>query len=112
MAEELLKQEGFTHVEYVKSRGGEEGEKMLSAGQVDISMGFAARHIIRMDAGDPTVVLGGLHIGCFELLGNERLRSVRDLKGKTVAVTSLGSGRHVFFSAIAAYVGLDPRKDF
>ncbi|HLA81024.1 MAG TPA: ABC transporter substrate-binding protein [Thermoleophilia bacterium] len=112
VAEELLKQEGFTHVQYVKSRGGEEGEKMLSSGEVDITMGFAARHILRMDAGDPTVVLGGLHIGCFELVGDGRIRSVRDLKGKSVAVTQLGSGRHVFFATIAAYVGLDPRKDF
>lgn len=72
-------------------------------------MGFSARHIIGVDAGGPTVVLAGLHVGCYELFGDDRLRSVRDLKGKTVAVTGLGTGRHVFFAAIAAYVGLDPR---
>jgi NitT/TauT family transport system substrate-binding protein len=33
------------------------------------------------------------------------------LKGKTVAVTGLQTGRHLFMSAIAAYVGLDPRRD-
>jgi ABC-type nitrate/sulfonate/bicarbonate transport system substrate-binding protein len=57
------------------------------------------------------VILSGLHIGCFELFGNQRIRSVRDLKGKQVAVTRLTSGRHIFLSVMAAHVGLDPRKD-
>ena len=111
MAEELLQREGFTDVQYVKSKGGEEGERMLSLGQVDISMGFSARHVLRIEAGDPTVVLSGLHIGCFELFTTDKVRSIRELKGKSVAVTQLGSGRHVFFASMMAYVGLDPAKD-
>jgi hypothetical protein len=31
--------------------------------------------------------------------------------GKTVAVEDLQSSQHVFLSSMAAYVGLDPRKD-
>jgi NitT/TauT family transport system substrate-binding protein len=45
------------------------------------------------------------------LLGSERVRTIRDLKGKTTAVTELGAVQHVFLSSMAAYVGLDPRKD-
>ena len=41
----------------------------------------------------------------------ERIRTLRDLKGKTVSVTELGTGRHVFLAAAMAYVGLDPRRD-
>jgi NitT/TauT family transport system substrate-binding protein len=55
--------------------------------------------------------LSGLHPGCIELVGTEQIRSIRDLKGKTVAVTDLGGGRHAFLAVMAAHVGLDPRKD-
>ena len=39
--------------------------------------------------------------------GSDRIRTIRDLKGKTVAVPALDSSRHVFVSMMAAYVGLD-----
>ena len=67
--------------------------------------------VIRLDAGDPITVLGGVHVGCFELFGTDRVRAIRDLKGKTVAITELGSTQHVFLSSMVAHVGLDPRKD-
>jgi NitT/TauT family transport system substrate-binding protein len=55
--------------------------------------------------------LGGVHVGCFELFGTKRVHTIRDLKGKKVAVPDLGGGHHVFLSVMAAHVGLDPRKD-
>jgi NitT/TauT family transport system substrate-binding protein len=64
-----------------------------------------------VDAGDPILFLAGVHIGCFELFGRVGVRTIRDLKGKTVAVFELGSGAHVFLASMAAYVGLDPRRD-
>jgi hypothetical protein len=51
------------------------------------------------------------HIGCFELFAREGIRSIPDLKGKTVGVQSVGSPAHLFVSTMAAHVGLDPRKD-
>lgn len=110
-AEELLKGEGFTQVEYLMSDGAAEGEKFLAVGKGDFHVGFSGRLIIQVDAGDPIVILSGLHRGCYELFGTDRISSIRDLKGKRVAVTDLGSGRHVFLSIIAGNVGLDPRKD-
>jgi NitT/TauT family transport system substrate-binding protein len=68
-------------------------------------------NIDRIDAADPIVLLAGSHIGCFELFGTDRVRAIRDLKGKTVSVPELGSPQHVFLASIAAYVGLDPRQD-
>jgi NitT/TauT family transport system substrate-binding protein len=111
MAAELLQSEGFTEVQYVKTTGGAGIAKALASGEADISMGFSGPVLIRVDLGDPIVFLTGVHIGCFELFGTERVRSIRDLKGKTVAVPELGSGHHVFIASMAAYVGLDPRKD-
>ena len=44
----------------------------------------------RLDAGDPVTVLAGVHLGCYELFGTERVPSIRDLKDKTVSVSQLG----------------------
>jgi NitT/TauT family transport system substrate-binding protein len=76
-----------------------------------MSMAFVAPFILQVDAGVPIVLLGGVHVGCFELFGTERVRTIRDLKGKTVAVPGLGSPHHVFLASMAAHVGLDPGKD-
>ena len=107
---ELLKAEGFTDVKFVKmTLAGL--SRAVALGEVDISLNFVAPLVIQLDAGDPVTVVGGVHVGCFELFGTDRVRVIRDLKGKTVAVTELGSAQHVFLSSIGAYVGLDPRKD-
>src|SRR6266851_2204698 len=111
VAEELLKTEGFTEVHYVEKQGGKGIESALASGEADINMHFAAPTILRLDAGDPVVILAGGHIGCFELFGSEGVRAIRDLKGKTVAVSELGSPDHVFIASMVAYVGLDPQRD-
>ncbi|HXG17900.1 MAG TPA: ABC transporter substrate-binding protein [Methylomirabilota bacterium] len=106
VAEQLLRDEGFTDVRYIKKDGVVWHELILGSGEADISMALAPTAIIRLDAGDPIVFLGGGHIGCFELLGSERVRSLRDLKGKTVAVFDLQLGPGSFIYSMAAYVGL------
>jgi NitT/TauT family transport system substrate-binding protein len=111
LAEEFLWGEGFTAVQYVKTTGGAGVSKALASGEADLSMVFSGPLLLRVEAGDPIVCMAGVHIGCFELFGTERVRSIRDLKGKTVAVQELGSGPHVFIASMAAYVGLDPRQD-
>jgi NitT/TauT family transport system substrate-binding protein len=111
VAEELLRAEGFTDVQYVEGPGVVSAERLLAAGEIDINSQYSAPLIIRIDAGEPVAFLSGLHIGCFELFGTERVRGIRDLKGKTVAVLELGSVQHVFVASMAAYVGLDPRRD-
>ena len=111
VAEEFLRQEGFTNVQYIQGSGGLDDEKVLASGAADFMGAFAGRHLYGVDAGAPMVVLAGLHVGCYELFGTERILSIRDLKGKRVAVTQLTSGRHILFSIMAANVGLDPRKD-
>ena len=105
---ELLKAEGFSDIEYVKLKVADPS-KALASGDVDISLHFVAPLIIQLDAGDPITLLGGVHIGCYEPFGTDRVRVIRDLKGKTVAITGLT--QRVFLSSMVAYVGLDPRKD-
>jgi NitT/TauT family transport system substrate-binding protein len=111
VAEELLQGEGFTDVQYVETATGAAAVTALASGEAHINLTFAGPLIIRLDAGDPIVIVAGIHVGCFELFGTDRVRTIRDLKGKTVAVEALQSSQHVFLSSMAAYVGLDPRKD-
>jgi NitT/TauT family transport system substrate-binding protein len=112
VAEEFLKVEGFTDVQYVRADPtGQLPNSLLASGAVDINSQFSAPSILRIEAGDPVVFLGGMHVGCFELFGTGEIRAVRDLKGKRVAIPAFGSPHHVFLASIAAYVGLDPSRD-
>jgi len=113
---DLMTAEGFATVEYVKPdivdpTAGKPLEKLLSTGEIDIGLNFAAPVVMRIDGGDAITVLGGVHAGCFELFATERVRAVRDLKGKTVAVGPPKSAQHVFVASMVAYIGLDPQKD-
>src|SRR5919198_3890859 len=99
VADPLLKDEGFTDVQYVKFAGGVISE-VLARGAADISMNFVGPNIIRVEQGDPIVFLAGAHVGCFELFGGERVHAIRDLKGKIVAVAWLGGPEHVFLSSM------------
>lgn len=55
--------------------------------------------------------LTGLHAGRYELFATDRVRSIRDLKGKTAAVPGMETGHYLFLASMAAYVGLAPRKE-
>ena len=117
VAEALLLAEGFRRVEYVPVRvgppriGTRHGfvSMALNSGEIDLGALDPPAHILSLDTGGSAVLLAGLHAGCYKLLASERIGTVRDLKGKTVAVPSLG--RHAFVASIVSYIGLDPRKD-
>ncbi len=110
LAEELLRGEGFTDVQYVK-KDSPTLYKAVASGEADLSMGVTIGFIMHLDAGAPILLLSGVHVGCYELFGTGSVRSVHDLKGKTVSVPGLGSGAHALLASMAAYVGLDPSKD-
>jgi len=112
VAEPLFQAEGFGDTQYVTRPGPTSWTmKALAAGETDIAVNYGTNLILQLDAGDPVVILGGIHVGCYELFGGERVRAVRDLRGRKVAVPELGSGHHTFVSMMASHVGLDPRKD-
>jgi NitT/TauT family transport system substrate-binding protein len=110
LAEDLLKSEGFTDVQYVKMTSGQIIDS-LKAGETDISLHFDAPSIVQIAAGVPITFLAGVHVGCFKLFGTNQVQTISDLKGKNVSVAELGGSDHVFLSIIASYVGLDPNKD-
>jgi len=117
LAAELLRGEGFTDVQFVsggpgaRENAGVLGATRLGNGDFDVMMNFAAPIVVAVDEGIPIVILAGVHVGCFELIATERVRTISDLKGKTAAVLALRSAPHIFLASMATQVGLDPRTD-
>jgi NitT/TauT family transport system substrate-binding protein len=109
VAEDLLRLEGFTDVEYPQTphTGGAE----LTAGHSDLTMDYVPALVWKLDAGARVVALSGIHTGCYALIANQRIKSISDLKGKRIAVSAAGSGEHVFLSSMLAYVGIDPKAE-
>jgi NitT/TauT family transport system substrate-binding protein len=80
VAEELLRGEGFTDVQYIKTDTGRAPMddigpyQALAFGKVDFNAGMVGELVARIDSGDPIVILAGTHAGCFELFGTDRVR--------------------------------------
>lgn len=111
LAEELLRLEGFTDIRYIELQDETTPIQFLTNGRADISMDAAQAIAYGLGNGSSSVVLSGIHSGCYEMFGHERVKTLRDLKGKNIAIAGIGSGDHVLLSSILTYVGLDPRKD-
>jgi NMT1/THI5 like len=110
VAEELLRAEGFTDIRYVESEAATVIEP-IGRGKIDFGLQYAPLLIPAIDAGASLTVLAGVHVGCFELFAKEGIRTVADLKGRSVGVQDWGSTAHVLVALMAAHVGLDPAKD-
>jgi NitT/TauT family transport system substrate-binding protein len=108
---DLLSAEGITNVVYVQSDGGVEQAKAVANGDLDFTLHFSGPLLLQIDRGLRTTILAGIHVGCFELFAKEGIRSVADLKGRTVGIQALETSQHVFLSAMATLVGLNPAKD-
>lgn len=109
VAEDLLRAEGFTDVQYVESPPSTVYEQ-LGSGAIDFTQWYGVPFIEQIDKGLPVVFLAGVHTGCQQIVASERVRTIRDLKGKTIAVTFASPATSILL-AMLTYVGLDARKD-
>jgi NitT/TauT family transport system substrate-binding protein len=120
--QELLRAEGFTDIRYVdltEARGQRAGAEnmgpmvdMIAHGEVDFGREFAPSLVTAMNAGTPVTVLSGLHLGCFEIFGKKEIRTLGDLKGKTVGSNALTSATdRPLLTIMTRLIGLDPAKD-
>jgi NitT/TauT family transport system substrate-binding protein len=113
LSAELLRLEGFAEVEYVRVNYEERSTigAAVAAGDGDIAQDAAINLLPLVDAGQPVVILSGVHAGCWELFGGPAVRSIRDLKGKRIPIAAAGAEEHLLASSLSAYLGMDPRKD-
>jgi NitT/TauT family transport system substrate-binding protein len=106
VCEALLHAEGFTDVRYVDTAAPALSED-LGRGRFDFGSNLSLDHIGAIDAGVPITIVTGVHAGCYELFAHGEIRSIADLKGKSVGM--LGTTKLI--ATFAAYVGLDPKRD-
>ncbi|MEX2247270.1 MAG: ABC transporter substrate-binding protein [Dehalococcoidia bacterium] len=107
-AGQFLPAEGFTDVQYIKDANGDMGVQQIAAGEIDIGLVYAPLWALAADRGDPVVLLAGVHPTCFELFGNDSVQSLRDLKGKRIAVGKIDPTdlHYGFMATLLAYVGI------
>jgi len=106
-AEELLRAEGFTEVRYVDTST-DDISAAIAQHKVDFALDFPVLFAPGIDAGKPITVLAGVHVGCFELFAGKDVRTIADLKDKTVGFEIAPAG---LLRLMVAQVGLDPDKD-
>jgi len=108
LAEELLRLEGFKEVEYVPVSADNTYTTMVGKGSVELAIFGPTSAVASLDAGGPFVMLSGVHVGCWELFAHEGISTVRDLKGKRIAVIGMGAVDQLWIASILAYVGIHP----
>jgi len=111
LAKEFLVEEGFKDIQYV--RAANTTTEWLTSNLADFSTGYGNLIASNVDAGLPILTLAGMHPGCFEIFATPGTSTIRDLRGKTVAVnaTNASDQFYGFFSILLAYVGVDPRTE-
>jgi NitT/TauT family transport system substrate-binding protein len=100
----------LSEVVYVEQASGTNLDGVC-AGQADLTMDAAPAVVYAMGSRPTLTALAGIHAGCYELFGNERVKAVRDLRGKTISVYALGGADHVLLASMLAYVGMNRRTD-
>src|SRR5258707_83277 len=107
VAAELLRADGFTDIRYVDTSA-DDLSAAIAQRKVDFALDFPVLFAPAIDAGQPVTVLAGVHVGCFELFAASDVRTIADLKGKTVGCELAPAA---LLRLMAAQVGLDPDKD-
>jgi NitT/TauT family transport system substrate-binding protein len=112
VAEDLLHTEGFTDVRYVSLPESFTTPQLVARGEIHFANTFAGTLVSHMDNGIPITALSGVHSGCYELFVHESIRTISELRGKSIAIQDLNSDGYYYLAIMAAHVGLDPQTDF
>jgi NitT/TauT family transport system substrate-binding protein len=85
----------------------------IATGKADGAVGMALRWLKPLDQGFDVKLVAGLHGGCMRLLSDPSsgIKSLSDLKGKTIGTSDLASPDKAFFSILLKQAGLNPDSD-
>ena len=84
VADELLRVEGFTDIRHELGDG--PPVQMIVRDKLDWTLEFVPAVLPEIEAGARVIMVAGVHVGCFELFADDNIRSITDLKGRTVGV--------------------------
>jgi NitT/TauT family transport system substrate-binding protein len=100
------------NVEPVQIRGGALITLGVMSGQLQFS-GAGAESVVaaRIEGGDVVLLACPSNLEPIYLITRPEIKSAAELKGKSSAVTRLGSSTHFYLRAALRMVGLDPEKD-
>lgn len=87
--------------------------EIIATRKADAGLGMVHRWIKPLESGLDVKLVGASHGGCVRLVGYEPagVKTLKDFKGKTVAVSDLNSPGKNFFSVLLLKAGVDPVKD-
>lgn len=111
LAGAMLEAEGFTGVTFHEGDRSVDHAVWIERGETDLSINYVPLHLKQIDRGVPIRILTGLHAGCLELIAKDDIRSIGDLRGRRVWVSTIDSTAHVLLTLMAAYVGVDPMNE-
>ncbi len=106
-AERFLREEGFTDVQFTDVGV----STAIAAGNAHMGQTFPQGLFNSLDSGPKLVSLGGLHPGCIEIWAQPGIASVKDLKGRTITVTSkaLTNLQYTWMAMALKQAGVDPK---
>ena len=98
-------------VNLVVIRSGITSVSALVNGEIDVLGGPASTSILAAESGLPVVIIGTFGPASRKLVVPERIRSVEELKGKTIGVSNFGTIIDYSVRRALPKLGLTPGKD-
>lgn len=112
MEARLFEKYGIKNIEVIRFSGGQPVTRSLIAGDIQISTtGGAAVVNARLKGADVVIVARTVGVFPYTLYVSKDIREPMDLKGKKLAVSSIGGSGYVAAVYALKQLGLDPEKD-
>src|SRR3972149_144481 len=108
----LFSKHGLTQVEIVFIQSGTLNTMGVISGELQFSGAGAASVVAaRVKGGDVVLLACPVDADAVYLVARPGIKSAAELRGKTAAVTRLGSTAHFYLRSALRYAELDPQKD-
>ena len=108
----LFSKHGLTNVEVIFIQSGTLITMGVISGELNFSGAGAASVVAaRLKGGDVVLLACPVDADAVYLIARPGVKSAAELRGKTTAVTRLGSTTHFYLRSALRYAGLDPQRD-